>query len=330
MCRPLPGDPEGNLTIDLDGKSALYRKNSENLYGAVYHRKETKAHHTGNIQEYQISKTMLGADVFISIPKMKVHKKVGVTLNVKGLVGTATNKNLLVHYTLGTPNKGGDQFPDNFLKSYEKFLIKIERRMYDTFLAKQSVPLEYIHRSIYAIHGATLKKLGFTIGKYKGYNKRIFDAGNWYGNDTAWRMSADLAKIIYFADKSGNMHAAQQRPMLSIIDGIIGGEGQGPLEPDPKPAGVLIGGENFLATDIVCTRLMGFNPFKLKMYEHLLNNKDFDFYVHSPDDIEIESKDDAVCNCLTNMENRFYNFEPHPGWKGHIEINPKEGEQIIL
>jgi hypothetical protein len=206
LCRPLSGDPQGMVMVDLAGKSALYGKEADKFYGAVYHRQETIEHHIGERQEYQISKTILDADVFISVPKMKVHKKVGVTLNVKGLVGTVTSKNFLTHYTLGTPSEGGDQFPDNFLKPHEQFLIKLERFMYDTFLAKQSIPLEYIHRTIYAIHSVTTRKLGLTVGTYKGHKKRIFDAGNWYGNDTCWRMSADLAKIIYFADSNGVFH----------------------------------------------------------------------------------------------------------------------------
>jgi len=40
-----------------------------------------------------------------SIPKMKVHGKVGVTLNLKGLVGVNTDKNYLIHYRVGTPKE---------------------------------------------------------------------------------------------------------------------------------------------------------------------------------------------------------------------------------
>jgi uncharacterized protein (DUF362 family) len=329
LYRPLPGDPAGNALVDLKGKSALYGKAPEKFYGAVYHRQETVAHHTGEKQEYRISKTILGADVFISVPKMKVHKKVGVTLNVKGMVGSAVSKNLLVHYTLGTPSTGGDQFPDNFLNPRERFLINLERRFYDMFLSKRSIPLEYLHRSLYAIHSVTTRKLGLTVGTYKGYKKRIFDAGNWYGNDTCWRMSADLAKIIYFADSGGVLHDTVQRPMLTVIDGVTGGEGQGPLEPEPKKSGALIASESFIAADIVTARLMGFDPFNLKMYEHLLNNNDFDFGIHGADDIDVVSDEHAIAQCLCDTEDRFFNYEPHPGWKGYIEVNPKPEERVL-
>jgi len=236
---------------------------------------------------------------------------------------------LLVHYTLGTPSTGGDQFPDDFLKLHERFLIRLERTFYDFFLAKRFIPFEYIHRSIYAIHALTTRNLGLTVGKYKGYPKRIFDAGNWYGNDTCWRMSADLAKIFYFADSSGKLHDTQQRKMLSVIDGVVGGEGQGPLEPDPKHSGVLLAGESLLSVDIVAARLMGYDPMNLKMFEHLLHNMDFDFKVHDINDIQILNDDDQINRCLINKEDRFLNYEPHPGWKGYIEINPKEEEKIL-
>ena len=329
MCQPLPGDAKGGVMVNLGPLSALHGREARNYYGAVYHRRETIAHHSGDRQEYEIGGTILQADVLISVPKMKVHKKVGVTLNVKGLVGMATSKNLLVHYALGTPSTGGDQFPDDFLKPHEAFLIWLERLFYDTFLARRSVPLEYVHRSMYAMHGLTTRKLGLTVGRHKGYPKRIFDAGNWHGNDTCWRMSADLAKVIYFADRQGNLQPRQQRPFLSVIDGIVGGEGQGPLEPDPKPSGLVVGGENLVAVDLVAARLMGFDPFALKMHRHLLTSKVFDFGVRGPEDIAVRSGDAAIRACLTDKENRFSAYEPHPGWKGYIEVNPQPEERII-
>ena len=58
-----------------------------------------------------ISRTALQSDVFINLPKLKTHKKVGVTLNLKNLVGINGNKNWLPHYAIGSPEENGDQFP---------------------------------------------------------------------------------------------------------------------------------------------------------------------------------------------------------------------------
>ena len=57
-------------------------------------------------------------------------------------------------------------------------------------------------------------------------------AGAWYGNDTAWRMTLDLNNIIHYSDKNGIIKKDQQiRKNLVLVDGIIGGEGEGPLSP---------------------------------------------------------------------------------------------------
>ena len=121
LLEPLAGDPEGAMTVNLGRNSALYGKpNPEKLYGAVYDRRETIAHHQAERHEYEVSRTIMNADVVISVPKLKVHKKVGVTLNVKGLVGINTNKNYLVHYSLTPPSEGGDQFPDGLLSPIRK------------------------------------------------------------------------------------------------------------------------------------------------------------------------------------------------------------------
>ncbi len=41
-----------------------------------------------------MSKSPLVADVFINLPKLKTHKKCGLTVNLKSLVGINANKNL--------------------------------------------------------------------------------------------------------------------------------------------------------------------------------------------------------------------------------------------
>ena len=320
QVRPLPGDPQGRITVDLGRDSALYGKSGEeNLYGAVYHRSETAAHHSDETHSYEISSTVLNADVVISVPKLKIHKKVGVTLNVKGLVGIATNKNTIVHYTLGSPKRGGDQYPDGLFTPTEEFLIRTERWMYDHLLAPRIRLLEMIHRSIYWLHNHSTRRLGLKVAEHK----RLLDAGNWYGNDSAWRMAVDLLRIFYFADRNGTIHDTVQRRMFSIVDGVIGGEGNGPLNPDPHPSAMLIGGENLLAVDLVATRLMGFDPMQLKMYSRALGDPRHSFGLRSVGEIEVSSDDPQVPGCMMDSSSRFLRYRPHPGWVGHIEVNPQ-------
>ena len=321
MLEQLPGDPQGSILINLGRHSALYGyAHPEKLYGAVYHRQETIQHHSGETQEYLVARTIMSADVVISVPKLKVHKKVGVTLNIKGLVGINTNKNYLVHYSVTPPSEGGDQYPDGLLDPVEKTLITTERWMYDHLLARRKRPLEYLHRSLYWLHNNTSRRLGIKVND----GKRILDAGNWYGNDSAWRMAVDLFILFLFAGGDGTLHARPQRRVFSVIDGVVGGDVNGPLTPDPVPAGTLVAGENLLAVDLVATRLMGFNPLGIKMHQALLSAREFDCGVHGLEDIEVKSNDPSWETCLTDCASRFLNFRAHPGWIGHLEVHPEE------
>jgi len=318
MKEGLGGDPGGRVRVDLGETSYLFQKsNVERLYGAVYNRAETIRNHRGDVQAYEISGTILNADVVISVPKLKVHKKVGVTLNAKGLVGIATNKNMVVHYTLGSPSEGGDQYPDDLFDPIERALIKTERWMYDHLLATNSKPLELLHRSIYWLHNHTTRRLGLKVAE----DKRLLDAGNWYGNDSAWRMTVDLLRILYFADREGRIRDTVQRRVFSVVDGIVGGEGNGPLTPDPKPSAVLIAGENPLAVDLIATRLMGFDPRKLRVYANALKDKWHNFGVRRLDDLEVVTTREDWRGCISDSCSRFLDFRPHPGWINQVEVN---------
>jgi uncharacterized protein (DUF362 family) len=54
--------------------------------------------------------------------------------------------------------------------------------------------------------------------------------------------------------------ARTRTPDLAIVDGIIGMEGDGPLNGPPKPMGVLVMGCDLLAVDATCCRLMQLDP----------------------------------------------------------------------
>jgi uncharacterized protein (DUF362 family) len=54
--------------------------------------------------------------------------------------------------------------------------------------------------------------------------------------------------------------AATRTPDLAIVDGIIGMEGDGPLNGTPKPMGMLVMGSDLVAVDATCCRLMQLDP----------------------------------------------------------------------
>lgn len=213
------GDPNGTVEVNLGRESMLYGIDPTRFRGVFDERDETVASHTGETQLYTFSKSLYDANVYISIPKLKTHQKVGATLNLKGLVGSISNKNQLVHWQIGYPEIHGDEYPSK-----------------EAWEAAQTA--------------------------------KVTHRGSWPGNDTIWRMVVDL----YYAMQM------RKRKYISVIDGIIAGEGQGPFCPTSKNANTLIVGEDLLAVDIAAARYMGLNPQKIKylyhFFEHGLINYD--------------------------------------------------------
>ena len=202
--------------MDLKNYSELNGLNPKRFYGADYNRKETIAAHSKGHHKYFISNTILNADVIISMPKLKVHRKVGVTLNTKNMVGINGNKNYLVHYQVGTQSRGGDEF------SVESVQAILDRVMKDMTMGKCWRYGKYLYAAY--LKGKDFLKIKDKSGQNKG--------GDWWGNDTTWRMAVDLNKVLLFSDKNGVL-SNKKRRYLSVIDGIVGGEGEGPLASTP-------------------------------------------------------------------------------------------------
>lgn len=57
---------------------------------------------------------------------------------------------------------------------------------------------------------------------------------------------------------------AAARPDFAIVDGIVGMEGNGPIQGRPKASGVLVLGNDPVAVDATCCRVMGLRPEGVK------------------------------------------------------------------
>jgi len=159
--------------------------------------------------------------------------------------------------------------------------------------------------------------LGFT--KHLLPFKDEFFEGSWYGNDTIPRAISDLNKIILYADKNGELKDERQRKLFTIADAIIAGEGEGPLEPKPKKAGFLVAGENAVAVDLVCTKLMGFSFERIPMFKYVMKGGRFPLFQHSFKDLEICFERTIKYEQLRPITDPFV---PSKGWIGHIELQP--------
>jgi len=157
---------------------------------------------------YAIANTVFQADVFINVPKMKVHWITGVTLSLKNLIGI-------------TVSSTGNTTHEENIKDIPHWNNSAPKPAYDEVLARQD----------------------------------SFD------NDVVWRVMADLNKIVLYADGDGMLHPTKQRRYLSVVDAVIGMEGPTMYTPPgvPRPTGAIIAGQNPVAVDAVCSRVMGFN-----------------------------------------------------------------------
>jgi len=256
----LPGDPKGYVKVDLGKLSAFTEidSNYKRFYGADYNRKETMTYHNPGHHIYVISRTFLESDLVINLPKLKTHMKAGITISLKNMLGIIGEKNCIVHYRIASPAEGGDEYPGQVSK-LNALLLKLNRMYSDIFLSK-NLGLNFYRMLI------KLSK-----GKFRSESGGMIHSGNWYGNDTVWRTIADINKIALYADKIGKIHGTPMRKMLILVDGIVGGEGQGPLAPRAKKCGVLISGENSWCVDLVAARLMGFNIYKIPIFSKVLD-----------------------------------------------------------
>jgi uncharacterized protein (DUF362 family) len=60
-----------------------------------------------------------------------------------------------------------------------------------------------------------------------------------------------------------DLHAAFPRH-FAIVDGIVGMEGNGPIQGTPKNAGVLVAGSDPVAVDATCCRVMRIDPMRIR------------------------------------------------------------------
>lgn len=304
----LAGDPLGNTQVDLNDASAFLNYSGlGRLYGASYDMSETNARHSGTTHQYLLCRTPMEADVLINLPKLKTHKKVGLTCALKNLVGINANKNWLPHHTEGTPEQGGDQFPaDHFKQKLEQAWMGRAKRWLKNrpAISRWFVPLKKAGRWFF------------------GDTQKVVRSGNWHGNDTCWRMVLDLNKCLFFFDGAGGR---RKRPLryLAVVDGIIGGEGNGPMSPDPKACGVILAGQSPVAVDCVAATLMGFDWKKIPLLRHAFRMEGLNFAPFSPATIQVSSNRPAWEGGLNEIREVFH-FRPHFGWVGAIESGPGE------
>ncbi|CAF3700014.1 unnamed protein product, partial [Rotaria sp. Silwood1] len=206
---------------------------------------------TDTLKKYpQHDKELFDADVVISLPKVKTHQKAGITAALKNLVGVNGDKDFLPHHRLGGTDMGGDCYPG---KNYLRYTAELLQDTANRHLGKPAYKF-WVRASAF-------------IWRLSRPKKTDHLAAAWYGNDTTWRMVMDLNLIVNFGKRDGTIAKTPQRLLYSLCDGIVGGQGDGPLKPDPLNLGVVCFSDDSSRTDISMATLMGLDVNKIPLLQ---------------------------------------------------------------
>jgi len=282
------------LIFDLGTESLLEPISSKkkNFRVTCYNPDRLAESHTKGIHKYCITKELFNADVVISLPKLKTHQKTGITGALKNLVGINGDKDFLPHHRRGGVKNGGDCYPDKhplrllseiFLDTANRHIGKKQYRFWQHF-----------------------SDIFWQLSKPQAVHQ--LTAG-WYGNDTSWRMVMDLNKIAVYGKSDGTISKDPQRILYSLCDGIIGGQGNGPLYPEPLELGVIIFSDNSALADIITGTLMDFDINKIAL---LKNAKQM---------LDRENTTITLNNGITTLSNLSdYSIStlPPPGWAEYL------------
>jgi len=225
------------------------------------------AHHRPGKHEYLVTKRVFNCDLLINLPKMKTHMKAGLTGAMKNLVGINGHKEYLAHHIKGSYFQGGDCYcvPSRIRTWHDELYDRLWEKYMDVSTTKRNLWM----RSLHWLWDLSCLMSGDHI-----------DAGSWSGNETIWRTTLDLNHILYFSPLS-------PKHIVTIVDGVIAGEGDGPLSPTSKPAGILIGGESPAYLDAVMGRLMGYNLARLPTVYHAIYHRKSRFAGPYLEDFEV-------------------------------------------
>ncbi|HNY26371.1 MAG TPA: DUF362 domain-containing protein [Candidatus Sumerlaeota bacterium] len=302
---PVQQDPRGYTFVNLGENSYFRDIDPKKLRIAIASHKVMFDHHSGGRHEYLFPNSFLESDVILNVAKLKTHRRTAITLALKNFMGLPALKDTLPHFMVGSPEEGGDQY---IHPSRRK---RIGTWMHDLIQTTPNIPLKFVT--------AIAKRLLWNSHYIWPFQDDVYEA-MWPGNDTLWRTLLDLNRIALYADKKGVLQDRPQRGYLSLIDGIIGGEGDGPLSPGAVQSRTLLAGFNPVALDYVAATLMGFDPDKIPLIRKGVEDTPHTspLFWGSPSDIQVvdPTGNASLADYATRVN---LHYKAHPSWAGHAE-----------
>lgn len=230
-----------------------------------------KRTHTTGRHQYLVAREIVDANVIINAPKLKTHRKAGVTCALKNLVGINGNKEYLPHHRIGGPGEGGDCYPEESV--VKRSLERVLDMRNSTNAALSQRALGFVARG--------LQSIAHRQGDETGVE------GAWSGNDTVWRMCLDLNRIVLYGRADGTIAPTPQRTVLSFVDAITAGQGDGPLAPVPLTMNRMLAGRSSAAIDVVGSRLLGYDERLIPIAAHAFDTTAWPLATFSPSEIRV-------------------------------------------
>jgi hypothetical protein len=132
-------------------------------------------------------------------------------------------------------------------------------------------------------------------------------------------MTLDLNRILYYADRQGQMTETIQRKVVHIVDAIVAGDGEGPMRPNPRPCNLLAGGYNPVAVDAILATIIGFDPRKVPLIDRAFAIRDWPLVDFTADCVAANSDDRRFEGLRIGTPFPDFSFQPPAAWKGHVE-----------
>ncbi len=302
-CRPL----EKYVLFDLGGASMLEPISGDyrNFRVTMYDPEAMRKTHAPGRHQYLVAREVLDADLVINVPKLKTHKKAGVTGALKNVVGINGHKEYLPHHRKGGTREGGDCYAGgSMLKRWTEDLLDQVNRS---------------RRGSVRYGLAQAARATLLAGRLTGKDRNL--DGSWYGNDTVWRMVLDLLRVLHYGRADGTLALTPQRRVMTITDAIMAGEGEGPLAPTPIELGLMTLGMNVAAIEWVHALLMGLNPERLPVVREAFAEHRYPLAGFGPEAVEIHVDGEHLTSEQL-VKTYARPFRPPDGWRGRCEFGP--------
>jgi uncharacterized protein (DUF362 family) len=305
------GDPAGYREVQLNAESHLEPiADQADKFSIHDHDNDlTRGSHRAGDHRYLVCQTVLDADLIINLPKWKAHSKSGITGALKNLVGINGDKSYLPHFRRGSPRWGGDEYSDE-----GRWLYWVQNNVYAVV---RGTPvhgwLRPGWRVIKSVNNALRRRSATPQSMPSDF---YVVGGSWYGNQTLWRMIFDLNLVVRRADREGRLQPTPQRDYFCLVDGLVAGEGDGPLKAQPRPLDMLIAGADPFEVDLALAWMMGFDPSRIPVLSERRQflGGDWGAFEERAPMMRVDGDERPLRDWPIHFA-----FVPPPGWLGHVE-----------